>query len=142
MIERRRRRSERAILNAQPPNRVGAALDGDQLSSSRFLNRLTQGRPHIRLGARRYGFGTAHGAAARVLGPWSGTRFAPTSSPHEFGPRRRRVMAPRKKPLDQQIVVITGATSGIGSAIAQEAAARRATIVLAGTQPRRPGQGC
>ena len=36
-----------------------------------------------------------------------------------------------KKPLDQQVIVITGASSGIGLATARMAAARGARVVLA-----------
>ncbi|MFC5509702.1 SDR family oxidoreductase [Massilia jejuensis] len=39
-------------------------------------------------------------------------------------------MASSLKPLDQQVIVITGASSGIGLATAQDAAARGATLVL------------
>lgn len=37
----------------------------------------------------------------------------------------------RKKPLDRQVIVVTGASSGIGLATAREAAARGAKVVLA-----------
>ena len=40
-------------------------------------------------------------------------------------------MASSLKPLDQQVIVITGASSGIGLATAQDAAARGAKLVLA-----------
>src|SRR5215467_1546178 len=39
-------------------------------------------------------------------------------------------MTPQKKPLSEQVVVITGASSGLGRAIARGAAARRAKLVL------------
>ena len=41
-----------------------------------------------------------------------------------------RYQPPRLKPLDQQVMLITGASSGIGLVTAREAAARVAKVVL------------
>lgn len=46
-------------------------------------------------------------------------------------PARCRVMAPRLKPIDRQVIVITGGTSGNGLATAEAAVARGAAVVLA-----------
>jgi len=40
-------------------------------------------------------------------------------------------MSPQKKPIDQQVIVVTGASSGIGLATAMRAAEQRAHVVLA-----------
>lgn len=49
-------------------------------------------------------------------------------------------MALELKPLDQQVIVITGATSGIGLATAETAATRGASVVLAGRSERALGE--
>lgn len=48
-----------------------------------------------------------------------------------FPARRYVVMAVQLKPLDQQVIVITGASSGIGLCTALLAAERGARLVLA-----------
>ncbi len=45
-------------------------------------------------------------------------------------------MRPRLKPLADQVLVITGASSGIGRAAARMAAERGARVVLAARDPR------
>src|SRR3954464_9574159 len=47
-----------------------------------------------------------------------------------FQPNWRTHMSVRLKPLNEQVIVITGATSGIGLATAREAARRGAKVVL------------
>src|SRR5690606_18479655 len=47
------------------------------------------------------------------------------------GQTKEQHMANTLKPLDQQVIVITGASSGIGLATAQAAAAQGAKLVLA-----------
>src|SRR4051794_25819433 len=47
------------------------------------------------------------------------------------GTRRTLMSSIHLKPLEQQVIVITGASSGIGLATAQTAAKRGATVVLA-----------
>jgi short-subunit dehydrogenase len=49
-------------------------------------------------------------------------------------------MSLKLKPLDEQVVVITGATSGIGLATAEAAVAKGAAVVLAGRSERALGE--
>src|SRR2546427_6827463 len=41
------------------------------------------------------------------------------------------------RPLDQQTILVTGATAGLGRALAQDLAARGATVLLHGRSPDR-----
>src|SRR3546814_7772791 len=60
---------------------------------------------------------------------------------HSAGDRRRVVMGVRLKRVAEQVIVVTGATSGIGLATARLAAERGARVVLVARDEAELGRG-
>src|SRR5919202_986128 len=70
------------------------------------------------------------GVRAAAAGQGGQTAFSPGRTGSATDPRERSVPV-RLRPLDQQVVVITGASSGIGLVTARCAAQRGAAVVVA-----------
>jgi NAD(P)-dependent dehydrogenase (short-subunit alcohol dehydrogenase family) len=78
-------------------------------------------------GDRRPGIHESPPAAARAL---RSTIFSAGAGRAESSEQRGELMDAKLKPAREQVIVVTGASSGIGRATAQEAARRGARVVL------------
>ena len=132
---RRPVRQHRSVAVASPTRRPRTTTSGSHVGST------GRRRPHRFRSAEQAGDASRRPAAAAGIADRGNRRPAARDARHDDAVRTGGVMKPALKPISDQVIVITGASSGIGLVTAQHGREGRRTGGARGAERGRPASG-